>query len=675
MNTTPTPSPGPWASLGRVRRLFGGAGVARWELAAYGGILALAAAMRLWDLGSRAIHHDESLHAFYAWNLYSGNGFQHNPMMHGPFQMEATAAAFFLFGDSDFTARLLYALAGTALVALPFFFRSRLGRLGAVLVSVLLAFSPAMLYFSRFARNDILMAVWTLGLVISMWRYLDEGKSRYLYIGSALLALAFATKETAYLVTATLGLYLAVVVVARNWGGISSGTTTGQMSPPAAIARIVRGAWTSARRGRLSEASRPAAFLLLLVTLTLPLWSALASVVQDTPLLGWSGLVLASPVGAPGPIGAPVRGGLVVAALVVAALMWISASVGDKWNRAAWWRCAVIFSVIWVLLFTTFLTNMVGTGSGIWQSLGYWLVQQGEARGSQPWYYYFVITSVYEFLPLLFALVAGVYYSRRDDAFGHFLVFWAATTFVLYTIASEKMPWLLVNVTMPLIVLSGRFLGEVIEGIRWRSLVPERSARDLASLVAIPLAAVLLALSVRAGWHATYRNGDIPVEMIVYTQTSPDIVGVLRQVERFGAASGEGTGVSLTVDQASGFSWPWAWYLRDYTKVGYASYDGAPPQNAPDSSVVLVHSNNQPKADPVLAGKYDKGIRIKHRWWFPESYKGMTLGKFIRALADPGAWNRALDYFLYRELGTPLGSEDAYVYFSRDFPPEFTPIE
>ena len=40
---------------------------------------------------------------------------------------------------------------------------------------MLLAFSPAMLYYSRFARNDILMAVWALGIVIAMWRYLDEG--------------------------------------------------------------------------------------------------------------------------------------------------------------------------------------------------------------------------------------------------------------------------------------------------------------------------------------------------------------------------------------------------------------------------------------------------------------------------------------------------------------------
>ena len=54
------------------------------ELAAYAGLLVVAGVMRLWDLGSRAMHHDESLHAFYSWTLYKGDGYQHNPMMHGP---------------------------------------------------------------------------------------------------------------------------------------------------------------------------------------------------------------------------------------------------------------------------------------------------------------------------------------------------------------------------------------------------------------------------------------------------------------------------------------------------------------------------------------------------------------------------------------------------------------
>ena len=704
-------------------------------LAAYGALMLAAAVMRLWDLGARAMHHDESLHALYSWYLYTGSGYRHDPMMHGPFQMEATAGAFFVLGDNDFTARLIYAVAGTALVGLPYLFRARLGNAGALIVSALLALSPTMLYFSRFARNDILMALWSLGLVICMWRYIDEGKNRYLYIGSALLALAFATKETSYILTATLGLYLALAVVSRNWSGIRRGIPMGAISPPAALLRIVQGAFSEASRGlSASRISRQAGFLVLLFTLSLPLGSAFASVLQGVPPLSWSNLVLAGPVGGPSPIGAPSGGGLVIAALVVLGLVWISVEVGHKWNGWVWLRCAAIFSAVWVMLYSTFFTNLGGVGSGLWQSLGYWLVQQGVARGSQPLYYYLVIGPLYEFLPLILAVAGGIYYMRRRDPFGHFLVFWAVTTFVLYTAASEKMPWLLVNLSLPVIVLAGKFLADVVIGIQWGRLTPRGGLflfpgipvfllllwrlaffepgewglsvilalaativalallawlgvvmarrvgyRDFAAFATVPMVVVLLVLTVRAGWYVSYRNGDTPVEMMVYTQTSPDIVGVLREMEQIGDASGGLAQVPITIDGASGFTWPWAWYLRDHGKVAYPCYDNQPPScsplsQAPDSSVLLVHSRNQEDADPLLVDAYADGTRIKHRWWFPETYKGMTFGKFLGGLVDREAWRTAMDYFLYRELGSPLGSEDAYVYFSRGLPNDFTPL-
>ena len=68
---------------------------------AYFVLFLIASMMRFWDLGLRAVHHDESLHAYYSWNIFTGSGYVHNPMMHGPFQMEATAALFHILGDSD----------------------------------------------------------------------------------------------------------------------------------------------------------------------------------------------------------------------------------------------------------------------------------------------------------------------------------------------------------------------------------------------------------------------------------------------------------------------------------------------------------------------------------------------------------------------------------------------
>jgi two-component system phosphate regulon sensor histidine kinase PhoR len=47
--------------------------------------------LRFWGLGDKAFHHDESLHAFYSWRLYDGQGYVHDPMMHGPLLFELNA--------------------------------------------------------------------------------------------------------------------------------------------------------------------------------------------------------------------------------------------------------------------------------------------------------------------------------------------------------------------------------------------------------------------------------------------------------------------------------------------------------------------------------------------------------------------------------------------------------
>ncbi len=745
-------------------------------IATYVVLAVAAAAMRFWELGSRAFHHDESLHAFYSWNLYAGEGYIHNPMMHGPFQMEATAGLFFLFGDGDYTARLLYAIAGTALVLMPLLFRSRLGDWGALFTSMMLAFSPAMLYYSRFARNDILMAVWALGIVIAMWRYLDEdakgtkeepaaletddeetadpppkmGKAIYLYITAALLAFAFASKESAYLITGTMGLYLVLVLVSRNWNAVKSKVNVGVDSPPVAALKIVGGWINHLERGLdMRGISKEAGFLVLLITITLPLWGAFVSILQDTPLLDWSGLTLAGPVGGSGPIGSPVGGGLVVAFLVTAFLIFLAMSYGLKWNTSVWWKAAAIFYALYILMYTSFLTNGFGIGSGVWQSLGYWVVQQGEGRGSQPWYYYTIITTLYEFLPLLLSIIGSVYYLRNRDKFGMFLVYWVWTTFLLYTIASEKMPWLLVNITLPMIVLSGKFLNDIITRVEWRKVsviggvltlvgVPlflallwnltflgldgSETVADLevdvlgmalavvaivlivagyflarrigpvvfATIGLVSIAAILLVLSGRAGLMAAFQHGDIPVEMIVYTQTSPDIHNLARQLREQDAQQDASI---AAIDGTSGFHWPWYWYLRGRQDIEYTNYGTTGVTNPPRSPIALVHSTNKGTADPSFAEVYSEPQRLRQRWWFPEVvYRGYNdpqhfgIGKLFADPVDRRTWRELADYFLYRNLWTNngacvpaeddfscLGSENAYIYQRPDMDTPFVP--
>ncbi|MCH9036389.1 MAG: hypothetical protein IH860_03585, partial [Chloroflexi bacterium] len=52
-----TPPEGPFIRWERVP----------WEAVAYLALIAVAVAMRMWDLGARAYHYDETIHAFDNW--------------------------------------------------------------------------------------------------------------------------------------------------------------------------------------------------------------------------------------------------------------------------------------------------------------------------------------------------------------------------------------------------------------------------------------------------------------------------------------------------------------------------------------------------------------------------------------------------------------------------------
>ena len=152
---------------------------------------------------------------------------------------------------------------------------------------------------------------------------------------------------------------------------------------------------------------RSASLALFLVAITLPQWSAAIGIFQHTLFLSWTNLTL---VGDIGKIGMPVGGGKVIGVLTTSTLIGISAYIGYKWCWKIWWRSARIFYSIWLTAYTTFFTNTsAGIPSGIWQSLGYWIDQQGEARGDQPLFYYLLIAPRYEYLPLITSILAVVF--------------------------------------------------------------------------------------------------------------------------------------------------------------------------------------------------------------------------------------------------------------------------
>ena len=90
----------------------------------YFSLLLLGLILRLFQLDYRAVHHDESLHGYFSYRLYTGEEYSHNPLMHGMLLFHLLTASFFIFGDSDFTMRLPMVLVGSLLIFLPYFLKN-----------------------------------------------------------------------------------------------------------------------------------------------------------------------------------------------------------------------------------------------------------------------------------------------------------------------------------------------------------------------------------------------------------------------------------------------------------------------------------------------------------------------------------------------------------------------
>jgi 4-amino-4-deoxy-L-arabinose transferase-like glycosyltransferase len=170
-----------------------------WEIALYILLVVIALVTRFYDVGARVMSHDESLHTLFSWNLYVGKGYQHDPMMHGPSLFHITALMYFLFGDSDFTARLGPVLFGVAMVILPYWFRPWLGRIGALAASFMILISPGLLYYSRYIRHDTFLDFFTLLMFLAFFQYMRTRANRWLFIGAAGVSLMICTMEAAYI--------------------------------------------------------------------------------------------------------------------------------------------------------------------------------------------------------------------------------------------------------------------------------------------------------------------------------------------------------------------------------------------------------------------------------------------------------------------------------------------
>src|SRR5690606_37960148 len=87
--------------------------------------------------------------------------------------------------------------------------------LGTISAIAFLAFSPTIVYYSRFFREDIYMAMFTMLAAVAIWRYLDSGRDRWIIVFALAVTGSFATKEATYLSVAIMLVFLNVYLSAN----------------------------------------------------------------------------------------------------------------------------------------------------------------------------------------------------------------------------------------------------------------------------------------------------------------------------------------------------------------------------------------------------------------------------------------------------------------------------
>jgi uncharacterized protein (TIGR03663 family) len=181
-------------------------------------ILLVTIALRFYALDLKLFHHDEAIHAWFSYKLLTEGVYSYDPMYHGPFLYYVTAGIFSLLGDSDLVGRLIPALLGTLIVPLlyPIYKLGYLDRKQTLIAALFLAVSPNMVYFSRFLRNDIFIAFFTMVLLVALLYYFERHKMRYALIAGAAIGLGMTAKENMPIIVLIFGVYLLYLVWTRK---------------------------------------------------------------------------------------------------------------------------------------------------------------------------------------------------------------------------------------------------------------------------------------------------------------------------------------------------------------------------------------------------------------------------------------------------------------------------
>jgi len=520
-------------------------------------VLALAAAalaIRLPRLGARPMHGDEANQAVKTGILWDTGVYEYDPdQHHGPSLYWLTLPALWLSGAEDFahSSEFMYRIVpvafGAGLIVLLLLVADGLGRGPVIIAGILTAISPAMVFYSRYYVQEMLLVFFTLAAIGCAWRYVGGKKgtvpicrngprptsgrcpashkwglspfSRSGSIGWAMAAgasfgLMHATKETWVLAAAAMAAALALSLAWSRLGRKDEGL--GMKDE----ARQSRSSTSSLIPHRSSLILHTSSFLLAACLVAIALYSSFGA--------NWKG-----------PLDS-----------LVAFDTYLRRGTEDGIHSHPWyqyfeWLAAYrpAKGFFWTEGLIVGLA-CVGVVAALWRrdQRGSGFRVQGSGESGSGGTQLAVPTEL-----------------RPDLVFPRFLAFYTLVLTALYCAIPYKTPWCLLSFLDGMILLAGVGAWAIL---RWLPGLPLKVlGGSLLAAGAAHLGWESYRLNFDPRLYADYRNP------YVYAHTSTDVLNLAARMEQLAQVSPDGHKMMIHVVTPEN-CWPLPWYLRKFPRVG-----------------------------------------------------------------------------------------------------------
>ena len=469
---------------------------------------------RLAWIGDRQPHLDEMTHAALGERLALRGVHVVDPVYHGPLLYHLEAVVVAAAGPGLWQARLVPALAGIlAAVWLALLVSRQAGSEVAVVAGALALISPSWLYYSRFAAHDTLMLLVAVAIAWSVDAW-ERGRVRQaVWVAAIALAAGWTTKlNVLFLGASVLGWGLLRWRVGRLGGSpmVRLPLRTG-VAAAASSGAVVAALFICTFMGTLDHATWPEG-----------LWFTIRRATVDG-ILHWSRMHAQQRIAGPADYYV-----LLVALYEPLLIVGVVALLWRSWRRVGLqWRAAVALLVVGSLA--------VAAGRLVAGPLAS-LSMRPEHLMVLP------LVGVAAGVALWDALATG-------RAWLGWWIWLAATQTLLYAVAGEKTPWLVVHTVLPLLPLAAFGLLDT-----WRRTV---SLHGRLMLTGVLAAGALV--SIHGSVALTTYNRSNVGEPLVQVEYDVQAHAALAEMGRECLATPSVVPCVVTTPDAR---WPAEWYLR-----------------------------------------------------------------------------------------------------------------